>query len=92
VCRAALLLSLEDGAVGGEKQCDQEGSEFNSVTLFGEHGLLFECLIREVHGELELKACAMVVTSHIESGLDRLRKSKNFLELMEFSGMHAALN
>lgn len=87
VCRIALILSLEDGPRGGTKQCDQEGNEFNAPTLFGEHGVLFECLLRDVHGLLDPKECAAVVSSHIEAGLDRLRKSKNFLELIEYSGL-----
>lgn len=87
VCRIALVLSLEDGERGGTKVCDQDGNEFNSPTLFGEHALLFECLILEVHGRLDPKRCAAVISSHIETGLDRLRKSKNLLELIEHSGL-----
>lgn len=91
VCRIALLMSLEDGSRGGSKQCDQDGNEFNSPTLFGEHGLLFECLIREVHGPLDPKQCAATIASHIEVGLDRLRKAKSLLELIEYSGLNRAV-
>ncbi len=87
VCRMALLISLEDGAQGGNHSCDQSGNEFNAPTLFGEHSLLFECLLREVHGELDPKQCAGVIASHIETGLDRIRKSKNLLDLVRFSGL-----
>lgn len=90
VCRIALLMSLEDDSRGGSKQCDQDGSEFNAPTLFGEHGLLFECLLREVHGPLDSKQCAAAIASHIEVGLDRLRKAKNLLELIEYSGLSHA--
>lgn len=86
VCRIALILSLEDGARGGLREIDQSGSEFNAPTLFGEFGTLFECLIREVHGVLDTKTAASVIASHIDDGLDRLRKSKNILELVEYSG------
>lgn len=89
VCRMALVLSLEDGARGGQKECDQDGNEFNAPTLFGEHGLLIECLIREIHGNLDGKQCAQAIASHIEVGLDRLRKSKSLLELIEHSGIAA---
>ena len=91
VCRMALVLSLEDGPRGGSKQCDLNGNEFNGPTLFGEHGLLFECLIREVHGALDSKQCAAVIASHIEAGLDRLRKAKSLLELIEYSGLIQAV-
>ncbi len=86
VCRIALILSLEDGERGGLKECDQEGNEFNAPTLFGEHGLLFECLLREVHGVLDQKICANVIASHIETGLERLRKSKSLLDMVEHAG------
>ena len=87
ICRMALLLSIEDGERGGHRACDQDGNEFNSSTLFGDHGLLFECLLRELHGELDAKTCAAAIAGHIEVGLDRLRKSKNLLELIEHSGL-----
>jgi DNA sulfur modification protein DndE len=92
VCRIALILSLEDGAAGGLKQVDQSGSEFNAPTLYGEFGSLFECMLREVHGVIDAKTVSTVIASHIENGIDRLRKSKSILELVEFSGLSAAQN
>lgn len=89
VCRMALLLSLEDGDRGGTRGSDHAGNEFNAPTLFGEHSLLLECLIREVHGPLDSKQCASVIASHIDAGLDRLRKSKSLLEMIEYSGLSA---
>lgn len=86
VCRIALIVSLEDGTKGGLKEVDQSGSEFNAPTLFGEFEPLFDCMLREVHGVLDNKAASMVIASHIEDGIDRLRKSKNLLELIEYSG------
>lgn len=90
VCRMALLMSMEDGERGGLKEVDQSGNEFNAPTLFGEHAILFECLLRELHGELDQKTCAMVIASHIETGLDRLRKSKGVLDLVQYSGLAQA--
>jgi len=90
VCRMAMLLSLEDGERGGLKECDQGGNEFNAPTLFGEHAMLFECLLREVHGELDPKQCAAMIASHIETGLDRLRKSRSVLDLIEYAGLAKA--
>lgn len=87
VCRMALLVSLEDGERGGTRGSENGGSEFNAPTLFGEHALLFECLLRQVHGPMDSRQCASVIASHIDSGLDRLRKSKSLLELIEYSGL-----
>jgi DNA sulfur modification protein DndE len=46
LCRIALMLSLEDGPVGNVPPPDEEGSEFNSYTLTGEHGALYIALTR----------------------------------------------
>ncbi len=88
-CRIALILSLKDGPRGGEREVDQIGSEFNAPTLYGEFGTLFDCMIREVHGALDTKAIGTVIASHIDNGLDRLRKAKNILDLVEYSGLDA---
>ncbi|WP_250537628.1 MULTISPECIES: DNA sulfur modification protein DndE [unclassified Caballeronia] len=87
VCRMALLTSLESGKEGGLKITDTAGSEFNAPTLFGEYGLLFECLVRQVHGELDNKATAAVLASHIDDGLEALRKSRSLLDLVRHSGL-----
>src|SRR5438093_12246246 len=70
ICRIALVMSLEDGKTGGQRQVDQAGSEFNAPTLFGEFGLLFEALLRQAHGVLDPKACANVIAAHIDNGLE----------------------
>jgi DNA sulfur modification protein DndE len=87
VCRMALLVSLEDGPRGGQRTIEQVGSEFNGPTLFGEFGLLFEALIRQVHGKLDTKQCASVIASHIDDGLERLRKSRSLLDLVQHCGL-----
>lgn len=88
-CRIALVLSLEDGPRGGQREVDQSGNEFNAPTLFGEFGNLFDCMIREVHGPVDTKTIGAIIASHIDNGLDRLRKTKNILELTEYSGFVA---
>ncbi|WP_368622614.1 DNA sulfur modification protein DndE [Paraburkholderia sp. BR13444] len=88
VCRMALLISLEGGKDGGLKVTDATGSEFNSPTLFGEYGLLFECLVRQVHGDLDSKTAAAVLASHIDDGLEVLRKSRSLLDLVRHSGLN----
>ena len=87
VCRMALLMSLEEGPRGGRKVQELAGSEFNAPTLFGEFGQLFEALVRQVHGDLDVKHCALVIASHIDDGLDRLRKSRSLGDLLLHSGL-----
>jgi len=87
VCRMALLMSLEDGPRGGGKVQELIGSEFNGPTLFGEFGQLFEALIRQVHGDLDPKACAQIIASHIDDGLSQLRKSRSLGDLLQHSGL-----
>ncbi len=87
VCRMALLVSLEDGARGGQRSIEQVGSEFNGSTLFGEFGLFFDALIQQVHGKLDTKQSAAVIASHIDDGLERLRKSRSLLDLVQHSGL-----
>jgi DNA sulfur modification protein DndE len=87
VCRMALLISLEAGQQGGLKVTDAAGSEFNAPTLFGEFGLLIECLIRQVHGQLDSKTAAAVIASHIDDGLEVLRKSRSLVDLVRHSGL-----
>lgn len=85
VCRIALIVSLERGERGGELHPELIGSEFNAITFFGEFALAFEALLTQVHGKLDAKTCATVIASHVDNGLDVLRKSKTLLELIEHS-------
>lgn len=48
LCRIALILSLEEGPIGGAHSPDEEGSEFNAYTLTGEYSALFAALLRWV--------------------------------------------
>lgn len=50
LCRAAVLLSLEEGAVTAPAP-DESGQEFNAYTLTGEHGGLIGALLRFVEEE-----------------------------------------
>jgi DNA sulfur modification protein DndE len=90
LCRLALVRSMEEGKAGGLKKVDQSGNEFNAPTLFGEYGLLFETLLRQLHGPLEGAAVAQVIASHIDEGLKTLRKAKNLQELMDHSGFEVS--
>jgi len=73
LCRYAFALSIKDGKKGGLKELVLDGSEFNMPTLFGEHALAYECLLRHVHGEMPGKRIVEIVASHIEDGVDMLR-------------------
>jgi DNA sulfur modification protein DndE len=48
LCRIAIMLSLEEGPLGGAPIPDEDGSEFNAYTLTGEYGALFSALLRWV--------------------------------------------
>ena len=82
LCRMALLLSLEDGPIGGRRTVDELGSEFNAPTLFGEFAFLFEALLRQVHGQVDTKEAASIIMSHIDDGIERLRKSRSLGDLL----------
>jgi DNA sulfur modification protein DndE len=48
LCRAALMLSLEEGAVGRGAAPDENGQEFNAYTLTGDYSDLFGAMLRFV--------------------------------------------
>ncbi|MET3393547.1 DNA sulfur modification protein DndE [Variovorax sp. 1140] len=87
ICRMALLLSLEDGPAGGRRVTEELGSEFNAPTLFGEFAFLFDALIRQVHGQLDPKDYTPIIVSHIDNGIERLRKSRSLGDLLHHSGL-----
>jgi DNA sulfur modification protein DndE len=78
----ALLLSLEDGPNGGKRVTEEFGSEFNAPTLFGEFAFLFEALLRQVHGQVDTRECASIIVSHIDNGIERLRKSRSLGDVL----------
>lgn len=48
LCRMAIMISLEEGPLGGAAIPDEDGSEFNAYTLTGEYGALIAALLRWV--------------------------------------------
>lgn len=48
LCRMAIMISLEEGPLGGATIPDEDGSEFNAYTLSGEYGALIAALLRWV--------------------------------------------
>jgi len=51
LCRAALMLSLEEGPLGEAPPPDEDGAEFNAYTLTGDHTAFFGALLRFVEEE-----------------------------------------
>lgn len=80
-CRIALMLSLERGRIGGEREVDLEGAELYTHTLLGEATQIYEYFLRQVHGHVDPKKINHIVASHIESGTEELKKIKNLLDL-----------
>lgn len=85
LCRMALVISLEEDAATGDRKTDLEGSEFNMATLFGENAQAYECLIRQLHVNIEGRALNTVVAAHIDWGLEYLKKSRSLLDLVRHS-------
>ena len=48
LCRAAIMLSLEEGPVGTGTRPDENGQEFNAYTLTGDYNGLIAALLRYV--------------------------------------------
>ena len=78
LCRVALMLSLEEGAIGSGKIPDEDGIEFNAYTLTGEYNALFTALLRWVEeGEnpkkpLSNEALVARLRAHIHRGVATL--------------------
>lgn len=85
VCRIALVRSLREGPRAGRKKVDQNGSEFIGSTLFGEYANVFEALLVQVHGPLDMKTLSQVIASHIDDGLTGLMKAKTVVELVDYA-------
>jgi len=83
LCRIALMLSLEEGVSRGEQAPDLDGSEFNAPTLFGEHAQVYECFIQQIHGMLDARQYNLVVASHVDNGLELLKRCKTLLDLSQ---------
>jgi DNA sulfur modification protein DndE len=92
LCRIAFVLSLRDGSRGGDQDFELNGSEFNTPTLFGEYALVYECLMRQVHGSLETKDMQRVVAGHIEAGLEHLKRVRSLGELLSFAPASPAVS
>jgi len=78
LCRMAIMISLEEGPLGGAGIPDEDGSEFNAYTLTGEYGALVAALLRWVEegqsGDSELGDEALLdrLRGHIHRGVGTL--------------------
>ena len=89
ICRIALMSSLEDGPIGNVPAPDEEGSEFNSYTLTGEHSALYIALTRWVEeregSEAHLSDADLLarLRGHIHRGVGTLSvRAKSAVDLL----------
>lgn len=85
LCRMALVLSLREGKQGVSESVDLDGSEFNMPTLFGDFPLVYESLIRQVHGPLDGREIQRIVAAHIDAGVDHLKRVRTLGDLLSFA-------
>jgi len=79
--KIAIALSIRMGPFGDDiERTDNEGLELNRQTIFGEHDLLFRCLItnneRRVISENEY--FPKLVKAHLERGAELLANEKKY--------------
>lgn len=78
LCRIAVMLSLEEGAVGESPAPDEGGQEFNAYTLTGDYNGLIAALIRfveegeEGYGTLADEEIVDRLRAHIHRGVGTL--------------------
>ena len=96
LCRMAIMISLEEGPLGGAAIPDEEGSEFNAYTLTGEYGALISALLRWVEegrsGDQQLDDGALLVRlrGHIHRGVGTLAvRAKSPADLLRLVPMAA---
>lgn len=96
LCRMAIMISLEEGPLGGAAIPDEDGSEFNAYTLTGEYGALIAALLRWVEegqtGEVELPNEVLLdrLRGHIHRGVGTLAvRAKSPTDLLRLVPMAA---
>ena len=96
LCRMAIMISLEEGPLGGAAIPDEDGSEFNAYTLTGEYGALIAALLRWVEegrtGEVELSNDVLLdrLRGHIHRGVGTLAvRAKSPTDLLRLVPMTA---
>ncbi|PBB14189.1 DNA sulfur modification protein DndE [Mesorhizobium loti] len=96
LCRMAIMISLEEGPLGGAATLDEDGSEFNAYTLTGEYGALIAALLRWVEegqsGDSELGDGALLdrLRGHIHRGVGTLAvRAKSPTDLLRLVPLEA---
>lgn len=80
--RIAVGLSLRQPEKVDLSNLNSDGLELHVSALFGEYVLLYECLLREAHGQLSAKQAQQAISWHVERGVEKLRKMKNIGEVL----------
>jgi DNA sulfur modification protein DndE len=83
LCRIALLLSLRDRRKCNPANTHLDGLEFNLTTLFASYAPLYECLLRQVYGQLHEKDAESLLAAHIDDGVKRIRAVKSLADLSQ---------
>jgi len=96
LCRAAIMISLEEGPLANASPPDEDGSEFNAYTLMGEYASLFASLVRSVEQGAHKKApmdnptLLRLIRGHIHRGAGilsvRAKSPSDLLKLVPSSG------
>ena len=89
LCRLAIMISLEEGAIGSVAPSDEGGAEFNAYTLTGEYGALFAALLRWVEegpsstAALDDAELIARLRAHIHRGVGTLSvRAKSALDIL----------
>lgn len=85
LCRIALALSLRDGYKVKPSGKGLDGTEFNLSTLLGDHTVVYECLLRQAHGELNEREASQVLAAHIDDGLEKLKRIRSVAGLLSYA-------
>lgn len=81
LCRMAIMLSLKRAGLAKKVNTKLDGLEFNASTLFGEHTVLYECLIRQVYGRVDQKEAERLLAAHVDDGVVVLKAARSLSEL-----------
>lgn len=84
LCRIAIALSIEEKHNANPNITDLSGSEFNIVTLLGDNAQTYEALIKQKYGDIKPKEAELILSAHIDHGIDRIKRAKSVLDLMSF--------
>jgi DNA sulfur modification protein DndE len=85
LCRIALVLSLREGYEVKQSAKALEGTEFNLSTLLGDQTVVYECLLRQIHGEMNEREASLFLSAHIDDGLEKLKRIRSVADLLSYA-------